>query len=335
MSPPVIAFVAIDGRPHPAIGQDGLSSPSHRRDDGSVASLAHLQTFLAVYRAGSLTRAAQGLHLSQPTVTAHVAALEAEAGRPLFVRLARGVAPTPQAHALARDVAPHLDALEGLRFRVGPGDAAATVHLGGPADMLAAVALPALAPLAAAGVRLRVRTGIAEPLLDALAADELDLVVATRRSPHRSLAFEPLLDEEFVLVAGREWAGRVDPAAIAADHAAALADVPLVAFDEELPILRLYWRAVFGEHLDRTAALVVPDLRAVIAAVAAGAGLSVVPRYLAAGALARGELVVLNAPAAAPSNTIFLAHRPARLRPGVEAVRRGLLAAAAGWARGG
>jgi DNA-binding transcriptional LysR family regulator len=267
-------------------------------------------------------------------VTAHVAALEAEARRPLFVRLARGVAATPQAHALARDVAPHLDALEAVRHRVRGDATGATVHLGGPADMLAAKVLPTLAPLVALGVRLRVRTGIAEPLLEALAADELDLVVATRRRRVPRLRFERLLEEDFVLVGSPEWAGRLQPAAVSREPDAALADVPLVAFDEDLPLLRLYWRRVFGLALERPAAVVVPDLRAVIAAVAAGAGISVVPRYLAVDALAGGEVTALHDPDDPPTNPIHLAYAPARLeRPGVEAVRRALLRAAPGWQR--
>jgi DNA-binding transcriptional LysR family regulator len=43
--------------------------------------LSLLRTFLAVYRAGSLTRAAAQIGLSQPTVTAQVRALEARLGQ--------------------------------------------------------------------------------------------------------------------------------------------------------------------------------------------------------------------------------------------------------------
>ncbi|MFC7482871.1 hypothetical protein ACFQX7_26765 [Luedemannella flava] len=41
-----------------------------------------------------------------------------------------------------------------------------------------------------------------------------------------------------------------------------LADVPLVAYAEEAPILRRYWRTVFGVRLTRVPELVVADLRA-------------------------------------------------------------------------
>lgn len=300
-----------------------------------MPSLKQLQTFLAVYRGGSITAAAAHLNLSQPAVSAQLRALETELDRPLFVRLARGVSPTAQAHALVRQVAPHLDALEGVQAGLHDPRMHALVHLGGPADMLAAAALPVLASLVGPGLRLRVRTGIAEDLLEALLADELDLVVATRRNAIRGLHFEPLFDESFVLVAGRRWSRQLDPASIAQDQEAALADVPLVAFDEELPILRKYWRECFGLALERPAGLVVPDLRAVCRAVAAGAGVSVVPRYLAADQLASGDLVQLHRPERPPTNPISLAYRSAGLRrPGVQDVRERLVHTAHAWERG-
>jgi len=298
-----------------------------------VPGLSQLQTFLAIYRAGSLTAAAQHLHLSQPAVSKHLRALELEAGRPLFVRLARGVMPTQEGDALARDVAPHLDALASVGATLAGRGAGATVHLAGPADMLATKALPSLTALIASGLRVRVRTGIAEDLMGRLASDEVDLVLATRRIEARGIAFEPLFQEMLVLVGGPAWAARLPSDAIDRDPEATLAGVPLVAYDEDLPLLRPYWQDAFGATIDDAAAVTVADLRAVCAAVAAGAGISVVPRYLAADSITRGELVELHrARGRHPSNQIFLAYRRAALgRPGVERVRTRLAAAAPGW----
>jgi DNA-binding transcriptional LysR family regulator len=294
--------------------------------------LPHLQSFLAIYRAGSLTAAAQRLHLSQPAVSGHLRALEAEFGRPLFVRLARGVVATDHGHTLARDIAPHLDALESVQAGISSSELGGTVHLGGPADLLGMVALPALAPLVQQGIRIRARTGIAESLLCALDADKLDLVLATRRSDNRRLRFEALFEESFVLVAGRSWRRRLDSATITSDPAATLHDVPLVAYDEDLRLLREYWRQCFALALERPAALVVGDLRAVARAVAAGAGISVLPHYLARELLAQGELIELHRAEHRPTGHITLGYRPPALRrPGVDAVRQVLLRAAPHW----
>lgn len=297
-----------------------------------AGSLDLLRTFLAVYRAGSLTAAAAQLHLSQPAVSKQLHALERQRGRPLFVRGARGVVPTHEAHVLARDVGPHLDALEAVAGTTAAAPLA-TVHFGGPADLLALRVAPALAPLTARGeLRLRLSTGIAETVLDRLAADELDIAIASRPLRRRGIRLEPLFEESLVLVGNAAWAARLPAAALDVDPRAALADVPLLAFDDDLPLLRRYWREVFRVELEASAALALPDFRGLADAAAAGAGVTVLPRYVAAAAIARGDLLPLHAPPRLPRNPIALAYRPPALRrPGVEQVRALVRRAAAGW----
>lgn len=65
--------------------------------------LYQLRTFVAVAQGGSITRAAESVHLSQPAVSAHIKALEDELGLALFERSARGMALTADgARLLAR-----------------------------------------------------------------------------------------------------------------------------------------------------------------------------------------------------------------------------------------
>ena len=60
-----------------------------------------LQTFLMVIETESLTAAAERLHLSQPSVSTHVRALEEELGLSLFHRTGRGMKPTNAGKELA------------------------------------------------------------------------------------------------------------------------------------------------------------------------------------------------------------------------------------------
>lgn len=293
-----------------------------------------LRTFLAVHRSGSFTAAAHLLGVSQPTVTTQIRTLERQLGRELFQRLPRGVAPSPYADELAARVVAPLDALAEVTDPAGSGTRPEEpVHLAGPAELLCARALPALAPLIADGVRLRVTCGLTDPLLEELRAGRHDLVIATTRPRGRTLSAVPLMDEEFVLVAAPVWARRIGgPGRVAAEGPAVLHGVPLVTYAEDLPIARRYWRHVFDERLSRRAALTVPDLRGVLAAVAAGAGFSVLPRYLCQDRLACGELVPLHDPEDPPINTGYLVQRPgAPAGPDVARVRDLLLRAARDW----
>ncbi|MGW3116755.1 LysR family transcriptional regulator [Streptomyces sp. NPDC001107] len=299
---------------------------------GSAAlDLNLLRTFLAVYRTGSFTSAARLLGLSQPTVTTQVRALERQLDRELFQRQARGVSPAPYADELASRIVQPLDSLATItgRGRTAEDQPPEPVHLGGPHEFLTRSVLPGLAPLVAGGVRLRITPGLTEPLLDDLKAGRHDLVIATFRPRGRTLAAVPLADEEFVLVAAPVWAERIGgPAGIAAAGPAALHGVPLVAYAEDLPIVRRYWRHVFGRRLVCQPAVTMPDLNAVKAAVAGGTGFTVLPRYLCTAELASGALVLLHDPDDPPINTAFLVQRPgASANPHVALVRDHLLEA--------
>ena len=107
--------------------------------------LALLRTFVTVHRAGSFTRAAALLGLSQPAVTAQIRTLERQVGRPLFLRQARGVTATSFGDELAHKATPHLDALMEIA-QTGFADEGAlrTLHLVGPPEFLSERALPAL-----------------------------------------------------------------------------------------------------------------------------------------------------------------------------------------------
>lgn len=278
--------------------------------------LEHLRTFLTVLRAGSVSEGARLLGMSQASASAHVQALERQLGATLFERTPGGVVATPRAVALGRSIAGHLDALDDVLAPPMTGDAV-MIELGGAAEFLGEVIAPSIARVANGSVRLRMRFGLAEPLLEELRAGGLDLVVSSVRPALRGLSAAPLVDEEFVLVA----APSLRPSEGSLDEAA-LSGIPLLAYGDELPIVRRYWRSVFGRRPDALEVrAVLPDLRAVRAALVAGAGMSVLPEYLVSRELASGELVVLHEPEVAPLNTLYVATRTGELERR-EALRR-------------
>ncbi|GAA1893660.1 LysR family transcriptional regulator [Streptantibioticus ferralitis] len=321
--------------------------------------LALLRTFVAVHRAGSFTRAAQLLGLSQPAVTGQIRSLERQLGRPLFRRLPRGVAATTVGDELAHKVAPHLDALREIAETELNGAAQdRTLHLAGPAEFTALRVLPALAPLAEESFALRVAFGAGDEALTGLAEGRHELVIGTTRPRARLLHATPLWDEEQILVASSCWAERIGalPAASAPEHGSrpgpgavsrpgtplvseptaelveALDSVPLVGYEEDLPLLVGYWTEVFGGKPAADATVVVPDLRAVLECVRAGAGMAVLPRYLCAAAFAAGEVVPVLEPRIPPLRTYYLVVRAGTLAlPHVARAQERLLNAAAEW----
>ncbi|MFD0289886.1 LysR family transcriptional regulator [Streptomyces sp. NPDC127118] len=296
--------------------------------------LTLLRTFVMVHRAGSFTRAAALLGLSQPAVTSQIRTLERQLGRPLFLRRARGVTPTTIGDELAHRAAPHLDALvEIAESELDEESGVRTLHLAGPPEFTSMRALPALTPLVAQGLALRSSffTG-AEEALEGLAAGHHDLAIATARPRGGLLAATALCDEEHVLVAAPRWAGRLGPGALRHKGPVVLEQLPVVEVHESLPLVSRYWAAVFESRPALAGTVIVPDLRAVLECTAAGAGLAVLPRYLCESALERGEVVALLDPPVPPLRTYFLAVRTGTLAlPHIARAHEWLLRAAADW----
>lgn len=298
--------------------------------------LALLRTFVTVHRAGSFTRAAALLGLSQPAVTSQIRTLEQQLGRPLFLRQARGVTPTTIGDELAHKAAPHLDALvEIAETGLDEDSSVRTLHLAGPPEFTAERALPALTELTGEdgqGFALRASFGNAEETLEGLAAGHHDLAITTARPRGTLLTATPLCDEEHVLVAAPRWAARIGPGKLRRKGSPALENFPVVEVHESLPLVARYWASVFDSRPAASGTVVVPDLRAVLACAATGAGLAVLPRYLCAEALERGDVVSLLDPAVPPLRTYFLVVRTGTLAmPHIARAHDWLLRAAADW----
>ncbi|WP_406331350.1 LysR family transcriptional regulator [Streptomyces sp. NBC_00203] len=298
--------------------------------------LALLRTFVTVHRAGSFTRAAALLGLSQPAVTSQIRTLERQLGRPLFLRQARGVTPTTIGDELAHKAAPHLDALvEIAETGLDEDSSLRTLHLAGPPEFTAERALPALTELTGddgQGFALRASFGNAEETLEGLAAGHHDLAITTARPRGALLTATPLCDEEHVLVAAPRWAACVGPGKLRRKGAYALENFPVVEVHESLPLVARYWASVFDSRPAAAGTVVVPDLRAVLACATAGAGIAVLPRYLCAAALERGDVVALLDPAVPPLRTYFLVVRTGTLAmPHIARAHEWLLRAAVDW----
>lgn len=285
-----------------------------------MTSLDLLRTFLAVHRAGSVTAAAQLLGVSQPAVTAQLKALEKNVKKPLFHRHARGVTTTAAGEDLARRLAGPLDDLAAAMGDFVGGKVA--LHVGGPAEFMSLKVVPTLVELP--DTALRVTFGMPDDLLDELAKGGLDLVISTVQPRVRGVISAPLYVEELTVVAAPRW--------YYPDTSGILGDAPWVSNAEDLPLIRRYWQTVYKTPPPGSAVVVVPDLRAVLAATLAGAGATVLPRYLCECELAEGTLRELIIRAELPTNTLYLAVRTgAFVEPHIERARDLLMARAADW----
>ncbi|MGU7774296.1 LysR family transcriptional regulator [Burkholderia sp. MR1-5-21] len=268
-----------------------------------MSHLTHLRTFLDAYRLKSFSKAAEQLGITQPAASMHIQALEALVGKPLFIRRARGVLPTEAADELARSVAPYLDGLEmklaSYRSGAMPGG---TIHVVGPSDFICSHVAAALAPLMEQGFLIRFHIGNRDRIYQLLNDGTADLAITASMPDSTSHGFARLLTERFLLVLAPELARQVgrNPTA------ATLSTLPIIAYDEDLALIRLVWTSMFQMAPTIQASLTIPDLRIIERLVAGGYGWTALPDYLCAGSLESGRLVSLTAPENAPTNNLYL-----------------------------
>ncbi|MBK5344406.1 LysR family transcriptional regulator [Pseudomonas sp. TH49] len=290
-----------------------------------MSHLTHLRTFLEAYRTKSFSRAADHLGITQPAASMHVQALEALVGKPLFQRLPRGVEPTEAADELARSVAPFLDGLENKIASLRPGlIKGGTVHLVGPSDFLHALVAARLAPLMDEGFTLRFHTGAKKRIYEMLEAKQTDFAITASMPNEQSHGYAHLLTERLLLVYAPSLLDRLgkDP------NQAQLKQVPLIAFDEDLALVRPLWTSMFQVAPQLQAALTIPDLRIIKELVLGGHGWSVLPDYQCADAIADGRLISPTPPSEAPVNVLYLVWSKSVMKsPSLLYVRDYLLAA--------
>lgn len=288
--------------------------------------LVYLRTFLDAYRSGSLTRAANRLGITQPAASAHIQSLETAIGKTLFIRQARGVAPTAAADELARAIAPHLDALEASLdvLKLRPGNVEGTVHMAGPAEFLSVRLLPTILPLHARGLKFRLQTGNRDRVRALLDEGAVDLVVTTLKPDEATHGHVEIGRERLLLLASPDVARQIKGRSLTASL---LGDLPCFAYDEHLPLVREFVQTVFGEPPLYQAVVTAPDLRLLANAIATGAGWSVLPDYLAADYIASGRMVELPTIRPGPENLLYLVWNKGAMRhPRIAHVRDHIVA---------
>jgi DNA-binding transcriptional LysR family regulator len=273
-----------------------------------MVNLEWYRSFVAIYRSGTVSGAAQVLHLTQPAVSQHLAALESALGQQLFQRLPRKMLPTAEGQGLYTQVIAAIEQLESIADRSLPGNTPQILRLGTPPEFFADRLLPRLSQ----DSQYRVTFGLAPDLIEQLLAGKLDAVIATQKIAKSELEYQLVVEENFWLVAPPNDLMPIDPKIAAGDLATLeqwLRSQPLIAYSEELPIIRRFWRLVFGRRLDIVPALVLPDLRMIRESIAAGLGFSVLPDYLCTEMVTTKALALLLKPTTAITNQIWLAYR--------------------------
>ena len=242
--------------------------------------LRHLKYFVAVAEELHFRRAAERLHIAQPTVSEQIRNLEAELGVTLFARTQRNVALTDAGSAMldeARRVLAQADVAQ-RAAREPHTRSLGRLRVGNLPDALPTELPHLLRRFASAAPRVRVTfvTGAARSLLDDVRAQRLDVVVTCLPAPVSGLDVTSLSREGTVAAVpvGHVWANETQIALSGLEH------TPLVQLARA--INPAFYDGVLGAC--RTAGVAPtlieisePSVEQVLLAVASGAGIALLP----------------------------------------------------------
>ena len=235
-----------------------------------------VRSFLAVLDSGSLSGAAKRLGAQQPTLSRHVAELEAQLGTPLFERTGRGVTPTVAALAIADAARQMQDGAQALSQSLLRARSADTGTVRITTSEVAATWLlpPLLARLQAQEPGIAIEL-VASNQLTNLLRREADIAVRMVRPAQASLVARKLGEMRIVAAAHRDYlAAHGTP-----QRPEQLAGHRLIGFDRDEGIVRGF--ASQGMVLTREDFVLRTDAQIAYGQlVAAGAGIGFVTAYL-------------------------------------------------------
>lgn len=165
-----------------------------------------LYSFVKIVDAGSITRAADILHIAQPALSQQLSALEAQFKQQLLIRSKRGVAPTEAGRALYRHAQLILRQLDLAHAAVDVSGRApaGSVSVGlAPYSMGAALALPLLRSVRERypDILLHINENFGGVISEAIMTGRMDMAFIYGAGPLRGVQFEPLRTEDLFLIA--------------------------------------------------------------------------------------------------------------------------------------
>jgi DNA-binding transcriptional LysR family regulator len=179
--------------------------------------LKQLRAFCAIAKLGTLSRAADSLFLSQPSVSLQLSALEKELGARLVERRRRRAALTREGQALYELALPLIEGLDSLdhEFRaLTAGQGAGELHVAAGASTIQYLLPPLVRSFRErhADVRLQLHNVTGKDGLALLRGDQVDFAIGSMLDVPNDLVYEPVYsyDPMLILPLGHPLAAKAD-----------------------------------------------------------------------------------------------------------------------------
>lgn len=252
-------------------------------------TMDQLQAFVEVAQRGSLSRAAEALFVTQPTLTARMKGLERELGSTLFLRSGRGMRLTDAGRAFLPYAERSLGAAAAGRRLLDELARGQTGQLAlGAAPAVSTYVLPRILMRfrrTNPRVQLSVRTGHSEEILDLVLQEQVQIGLG-RSLRHPQVNAIPLYEDELVLVVepGHPFA---QAETLGTEQ---ISDVQLILFDRTSSYHRLTNEFFRGAGAVPRGVMELDNIDAAKKMVEQGLGVALLPHTAVAGELEAGVL---------------------------------------------
>ena len=214
-----------------------------------------LRYLTALYEEGSVTRAAQRLHVVQPAVSQQISKLEDELRQKLFQRTPKGMVPTEAGKDAYRLFLPILRSLESAKHELVSRGNKISGHIS--VGVITSVTDNALSKTLCSfaaqypSVTIHATGGYTPELLNMVRSGQLDIAIVNKSQREKSINYTDILIEDFALVCAAD-----NPTAFAADIS--LEDVS--GHDLVIPTRRHGLRRIIDDAAEEAGVQLVPRL---------------------------------------------------------------------------
>jgi DNA-binding transcriptional LysR family regulator len=274
----------------------------------SGIQLGQVEGFLEVARRGSVSRAAEALFVTQPTLTARLKSLERELGTPLFLRTPQGMRLTEAGRAWVPYAERALRALVDGRDALHQVMTASAGHLMiAAAPAVSTYVLPELLERfvdAHPRVEVSVRTGHSEDVVELVVRDEVQIGLG-RAIRHPDLELRPFHTEDLVLVCAPDHPFTRRPSVAMAE----VAGQKLIMFDRTSSYYEITQGAFLSAGVSLRGQMELDSIEAAKKMVERGLGVALLPGTAVAREVTSGTLCVVRMKDAPPMQNMIVAYR--------------------------
>jgi DNA-binding transcriptional LysR family regulator len=281
--------------------------------------LADLRIFKAVAEEGGITRAANRLNRVQSNITTRVKQLESKLGATLFVRENRKLKLSAEGKVLLGYADQLLRLSAEAEAALRDGAPRGTLKLG-TMESTAAVRLPALLSgyhAAFPQVRIQLFTATSGALINKLHAYEVEAAFVATPFPDEGLESVPAFDETLVLIAPRGFRKIARPKDVSG--------ATVIAFGAGCTYRRCLEDWLARERIVPSQVMEFGSYHTIVACVAAGTGVAIVPKSVLQAVAGGSEVVAYPLPGGTGKTQTHLVWRRGYRSSALDALRSALL----------